>query len=360
MAINNNIPNFFDPRVPGTASMPITYDSTPNLFNIDQAQVQQAINQKKIDDDLAEQEQRKRADRSMRLKQFADTMLMVNANQSGNYGASKIFSDRIAQRKALAEQKQKEALLKTQQDEFVKNNPQYRNAIQLNTLFPGLKLPTAKDRRIVKGVDERQYYADTEELVLPNIKPVQDSSDNFANRDKVRDDYLKSSGEFVKVRDAYDRILSTGAKESSPAGDLALIFNYMKMLDPGSVVRESEFANAAASGSFGQRVKAAYERYASGERLTDEMRKDFMTQAGNLFAGQQSIQTNNMNDWSNIAEAEGMDASKIVLDLSKSIKPKIFKFNVKIMSDVELANLDITQFSEEEQKIIEAELDSRN
>jgi len=109
MAINN-IPNLFQPRVSG-------FNSTPNLFNIDQAQVQQAIDQKKINDGLAEQEQRKRADQSMKLQQFADTMRMVNANKSGNYGASKIFSDRMAQRKALFEEN------KNMQEAFA-NNPE--------------------------------------------------------------------------------------------------------------------------------------------------------------------------------------------------------------------------------------------
>lgn len=34
------------------------------------------------------------------------------------------------------------------------------------------------------------------------------------------------------------------AERPSAANDLAMIFAYMKMLDPGSVVREQEFANA--------------------------------------------------------------------------------------------------------------------
>ena len=88
--------------------MGLLNNTQPNNFAIDSMQIQQAINQKKIDDGLAEQEQRKRADQSMKLQQFADTMRMVNANKSGNYGASKIFSDRIAQRKALFEQNRNE------------------------------------------------------------------------------------------------------------------------------------------------------------------------------------------------------------------------------------------------------------
>lgn len=141
MAINN-IPNLFQSTVPGTASMPITYDSTPSLLNIDQAQIQQAINQKKIDE---EQQQRKRLDQQRKLQNLADTFAIIGANRSGQYGQANNISDRMAQRKALFEQKQKEALLKTQQDEFVKNNPQYKNAIQLNTLFPGVNLPTTKN-----------------------------------------------------------------------------------------------------------------------------------------------------------------------------------------------------------------------
>ena len=118
MAINN-IPNLFQSTVPGTASMPITYDSTPSLFNIDQAQVQQAINQNNQNKINEEQQQRKRADQSMKLQQFADTMRMINANKSGNVGAAKIFSDRIAQRKLLTEQKQKEAEEKAKIEAFL-------------------------------------------------------------------------------------------------------------------------------------------------------------------------------------------------------------------------------------------------
>ena len=104
MAINN-IPNLFQSTVPGTASMPITYDSTPNLFNIDQDQIQQAINQNNQNKINEEQERRKRADQSIKLQNLADTFRMINANKSGNVGAGNVISDRIAQRKLLAEQK---------------------------------------------------------------------------------------------------------------------------------------------------------------------------------------------------------------------------------------------------------------
>jgi hypothetical protein len=59
-----------------------------------------------------EEEQRARAEQSMKLKNFADTLRMVNANQSGNSQQSMMFANRLAQRKADQEARQ----LKAQKD----------------------------------------------------------------------------------------------------------------------------------------------------------------------------------------------------------------------------------------------------
>ena len=67
---------------------------------------------------------------------------------------------------------------------------------------------------------------------------------------------------------------------------MALIFNFMKMLDPGSTVREGEFATVANSGSVSQNMRAFYNKVWSGQRLSDAHRKDFTTRAQMLFSGQ--------------------------------------------------------------------------
>ncbi|MCO5121289.1 MAG: hypothetical protein M9951_16880 [Burkholderiaceae bacterium] len=104
----------------------------------------------------------------------------------------------------------------------------------------------------------------------------------FDAENKIRDDYLKQSGEFIKVRDAYTRVKASGASPSA-AGDLALIFNYMKMLDPGSVVREGEFATAQNSGGVPDQVRSMYNQAINGQRLTDGIRSDFLSRAGKLY-----------------------------------------------------------------------------
>ena len=98
----------------------------------------------------------------------------------------------------------------------------------------------------------------------------------------MRDDFTNASKEFVKVRDAHQRVMAS-AQDPSAAGDLALIFNYMKVLDPGSTVREGEFANAQNSGGVDQRTISLYNSITRGERLSPEIRQDFLNRSGRLY-----------------------------------------------------------------------------
>src|SRR5574343_991386 len=83
---------------------------------------------------------------------------------------------------------------------------------------------------------------------------------------------------FNESRTSFEKIQSA-AKTPSAAGDLALIFGYMKVLDPGSTVREGEFANAQNAAGVPDRVRNEFNRVISGERLSPEQRADFLRQA---------------------------------------------------------------------------------
>ncbi len=78
------------------------------------------------------------------------------------------------------------------------------------------------------------------------------------------------------------RKLRAAALDPTPAGDVALIFAFMKIIDPGSVVRESEFAVAGNTGSIPIRLYSFWNRIKTGERLTEGQRADFLRQANNL------------------------------------------------------------------------------
>jgi len=72
-----------------------------------------------------------------------------------------------------------------------------------------------------------------------------------------------------------------GSNLSGPAS-VAIVFKFMKALDPTSVVRESEFATAENSAGVPEGVRNIYNRLINGERLGDEQVKQFISTANDL------------------------------------------------------------------------------
>lgn len=140
------------------------------------------------------------------------------------------------------------------------------------------------------------------------------NNDYFNKANKLRDDFNSLSKPFRETRDAYARIQAS-AKDPSAAGDLALIFNYMKTLDPGSTVREGEFATAQNSGSVPDRVQAMYNNVIKGTRLAPEQRKDFVSRAAGLYKSQADIQQKQIDKFTQMAERYGLEPQDVVTDL---------------------------------------------
>lgn len=137
--------------------------------------------------------------------------------------------------------------------------------------------------------------------------------DRVKHEQAIRKEYTGVVKDFRTVRDAAARV-EASAKNPSAAGDLAMIFNYMKVLDPGSVVRESEFATAAASGSYGERLKAAGERILSGQRLSDEMRADFLSRTKDLYRAQEGQFNKTTEQYQAMVNRLGLRGEDTILD----------------------------------------------
>ena len=115
---------------------------------------------------------------------------------------------------------------------------------------------------------------------------------------KMRKEYnsLDEVKAFKPVRAAFLKVRQAAEKPSA-AGDLALVFNYMKILDPGSVVREGEFKTAADATAWLQKSEAdgvaipapiaqAIRKLKDGTILTDAQRKDFVNIARKAASAQ--------------------------------------------------------------------------
>ena len=115
---------------------------------------------------------------------------------------------------------------------------------------------------------------------------------------------------FIDARDAYARIESVGT-QVSPAGDLALIFGFMKLQDPTSVVREGEFATAANAAGVPDRIRNMYNKVIQGTRLTPEQRTDFLDTSKRTFEGHLKTQEEFEETHRRLAGALGMSESDV-------------------------------------------------
>lgn len=101
----------------------------------------------------------------------------------------------------------------------------------------------------------------------------------------LRSELYKVTGTQRTMEAAIGKIESVGNSET-PAGDMALLFSFMKLLDPNSTVREGEYATAANAGSAFERVGSLYNRVLNGQLLTASQRADFLGQSRKLYDSQ--------------------------------------------------------------------------
>ena len=136
--------------------------------------------------------------------------------------------------------------------------------------------------------------------------------DRLAAEKTLRTEFNSLTSDFRSVGDSFNTILA-GADDPTAASDLSLIFAFMKMLDPRSTVRESEFAQAEQAGALPDRVQNIIGRLWDGERLKVN-RKDFLSQAKNLYDARLPGYTTLVGKYGSIAGREGLNVQNVLTD----------------------------------------------
>jgi len=122
---------------------------------------------------------------------------------------------------------------------------------------------------------------------------------------------------FQEQGSAYGRLLAS-VEDPSGAGDLALIFNYMKVLDPGSTVREGEFATAQNAGGIDDSVVGTYNSIVNGKLLSSDQRDDFANRATRLYADAEAEYINVSRQYEGFARKAGLPVDQVIPNFSYS------------------------------------------
>jgi len=89
--------------------------------------------------------------------------------------------------------------------------------------------------------------------------------------------------DFNEMKSAYGQVI-TSLNQNTPIGDVAGATKVMKLLDPGSVVRESELGIAMAASGRMDRLSNYFNMWSSGQKLTPTQRDDFKALSNELYA----------------------------------------------------------------------------
>jgi hypothetical protein len=144
--------------------------------------------------------------------------------------------------------------------------------------------------------------------------------------------------DFNDMKSAYSQVVSS-LNQGTPIGDVAGATKVMKLLDPGSVVRESELGIAMAAGGRMDRLQNYFNNWMSGQTLTPTMRDDFQKLSNELYAAAGQAYNQKRSEYDQFGRAYGFKNLNTALgspaDVPSIMKTPKTKTKIKRPDDVQ-------------------------
>jgi hypothetical protein len=180
-------------------------------------------------------------------------------------------------------------------------------------------VPVQSLRPVIGNVapEEQERKAREEQRDVTRLDVTLEEKDRNASKDQFdrittfRKEFLTEPTvrQFREVQNSTKQIIDLANRQSDTPGpgDIALIFGYMKALDPGSVVREGEFATAENAGGVPEAVINAYNKFLEGGRLSPELKREFAQTAASIYNSRLNGYNTFAEDYRGLVAAEGAD-----------------------------------------------------
>lgn len=162
----------------------------------------------------------------------------------------------------------------------------------------------------------------------PDLSPYQ----RIQVESGLRDDYRADSKNYAEIK-RQSAIIKSALADPSAAGTLSAATAYMKMLDPGSVVRESELGMAMQAQGMIDRLQSYWTTIEMGKVLTPTQKADFARLSDQYLKAAEDAQRNLNARYSELATGAGIDPKRVVIyDVKPSTqeKPKSHDIGIAI------------------------------
>ena len=187
-----------------------------------------------------------------------------------------------------------------------------------------------QEYQLAKQEGFKGSYNDYQTMDSNRRRPVTNITTNVMGEQKTFENTQKLRSEFrsepiykahQEVQSAYKQV-KDGLESKSPAGDLAAATKFMKLLDPGSVVRESELALAMKAGGALDRLSNYASRVANGTKLTPKQREDFQDLSTKFFNTSAQLYNSKQQEFVDIAKRYDFNPKDVTGDPSAIEIPK--------------------------------------
>ena len=175
-----------------------------------------------------------------------------------------------------------------------------------------------------KGEPERyiagkNYYWDTTKQIYVDVG-AEEAQTAFDNEEKLRGEFDKNTKKFGSSTFAYNSIVAgynNSLKDPASAGvnDIMIVRAFLLMIEPNSVVRESEFGTAAKSQGMYEYTKNLIAKMKDGAILTQASRRRFYNAAMGYMAAVKRGYKIQMDRYRSIAKYHGIEPNNVLVDI---------------------------------------------
>lgn len=179
---------------------------------------------------------------------------------------------------------------------------------------PGYKTLTPQEVAAIPNLDPSKAYQRSPDGQITAIGGGANGSNERKAETDLRKEFnsLPEVKDFKDVRTNFEQVRALGTRPSpTPQDDIALIFSYMKMLDPGSVVREGEFATAQNAAGVPDQIRNLWNRAKDGARLNSQQRSNMVSAAERVYRSRRDLYNAKAREYRGYANDYGFEGTRI-------------------------------------------------
>lgn len=184
----------------------------------------------------------------------------------------------------------------------------------------GPRAQTALDAMVKEriGLQESRtkmgYESQANDYHAVRDQQLKQPQDTIQNESKLREqfDQLQSVKDYRKAATVF-RSAVDAAKTNTAAADLNMVYGFATLMDPGSVVRDSETGMVTATQNATDRVKALVASVSGGSRLSPESKAALVNEMGSRYESYKTAHDDMANTFKGIATRGQMNPDNAVV-----------------------------------------------